>query len=74
MWYWFGKGTPKDDENAYLWLSIAVKNGINKLKFRLFRDFVGMFMTRAQRAEARKKAAEWKAANSGNPMTDSELP
>ncbi len=60
----YGTGMPKDDIEAYKWydLASALSEGTVQKLSAEDRDLVAKWMTRAQIAEAQKRAREWVAA------------
>jgi TPR repeat protein len=54
----FGQGVPMDVVEAYMWYSLAAENGNPHAPG--YRDDLSRQMTRAQIAEAQKRAREWK--------------
>jgi TPR repeat protein len=59
MAYFLGIGTSANKADAYLWMTIAVANGIRKWQRMAFRNLLSLFLTREQKATARKRANEW---------------
>ncbi len=53
-----GNGMPQDNVQAHLWFSLAAAQGEENAQKA--RDFVARRMTRAQIAEAKRLAGEWK--------------
>ncbi len=54
-----GRGVPKDNVQAYMWLSLAAMRGGKKAKKNL--NSVAKKMTLAQIAEAKRLARAWTA-------------
>ena len=57
--YMDGRGVPKDYVLAHMWLNLSSAQGDKKAAEA--RDLVAERMTRAQIAEAKKLAREWRA-------------
>jgi hypothetical protein len=58
--YFSGLGVASDKTASYMWLTIALDNGMTSWRHRLARFNIGIFLTREQRIEARKRAEEWR--------------
>jgi TPR repeat protein len=60
--YNFGKGVPKDPIQAYMWYEIALAHSKTEDRDSIqeLRDDLAKDMTRAQIAEAEKRAREWR--------------
>lgn len=56
--YMNGEGVPKDDVQAYMWLSQAAARGVTAAAQK--RDRLASLMSSAQIAEAEKLVREWK--------------
>ncbi len=56
--YFKGRGVPKDDVLAHMWLNLAAVRGLETA--RTLRDRLAEEMTPAQVANAQRLAREWK--------------